>query len=84
MCGPALPTGGYLMRSGEVESKIGRSMDKFRDRVKDEFVIPLRTFLNVDIKNALVSCFVLSGCVHPPTLHSCLSSLLGPDRRRRN
>lgn len=51
--GPETQYGGYLMRSGEVESKIGRSMDKFRDRVKDEFVIPLRTFLNVDIKNAL-------------------------------
>ena len=45
------------MRCGEVESKIGRSIDKFRDKVKADFITPLRTFLNIDVKNAIVCTF---------------------------
>ena len=48
--------GGYLVRCGEVESKIGMSEKKYQDKVNVEVVVPLRSFLEVDIKNVLVSC----------------------------
>ena len=47
--------GGYLVRCGEVEFKIGTSWKLFRDRVQKEFTTPLKAFLEVDVKNALVS-----------------------------
>ena len=47
--------GGYLVRCGEVEFKIGTSWKLFRDRVQKEFSTPLKAFLEVDVKNALVS-----------------------------
>ena len=47
--------GGYLVRCGEVEFKIGTSWKLFRDRVQKEFTTPLKAFLEVDVKNAMVS-----------------------------
>ena len=47
--------GGYLVRCGEVETKIGASERKFQVKVYSEVITPLRAFLEVDIKNILVS-----------------------------
>ena len=46
------------MRCGDVEFKIGTSWKLFRDRVQKEFTTPLKAFLEVDVKNALVSLLV--------------------------
>ena len=48
-------TGGYLVRCGQVESKIAISEGKLKEQAYTEFITPLKAFLEVDIKNVLVS-----------------------------
>ena len=48
--------GGYLTRCGQVENKIGMSERRFKEKAQTEFFTPLKAFLEVDIKNVLVSC----------------------------
>ena len=61
-CGVTVPctclaaTGGYLLRCGEVEYKMAQTKRRYREKVERDFLTPLRAFLEVDIKNAVVSC----------------------------
>lgn len=45
------------MRCGEIENKIGQSEKKYQNKINSEVIVPLRSFLEVDIKNVLVSDF---------------------------
>ena len=51
----SLPPGGYLIRCGQVETKIGISERRFQNTARSEVVTSLRAFLEVDIKNIMVS-----------------------------
>lgn len=46
--------GGYLVRCAEVENKIGQSEKNYQSKINSEVIVPLRSFLEVDIKNVLV------------------------------
>ena len=43
------------MRCGQVESKIAISESNLQEKAHTEFITPLKAFLEVDIKNVLVS-----------------------------
>lgn len=46
--------GGYLVRCGIVENKVGTSERRLEDKVHSDVVTPLKAFLEVDIKNVVV------------------------------
>ena len=47
-------SGGYLVRCGVVENKIGTSERRLENKVRSDVITPLKAFLEVDIKNTLV------------------------------
>ncbi len=49
------------MGCSNVESKLAESQKRFKETVASEYIIPLRAFLEVDIKAVLVSSVV---CLH--------------------
>ena len=50
----ALRPGAYLARCADVESKLGESEKRFHETTFTEYIIPLKAFLEVDMKNVLV------------------------------
>ena len=53
--------GSYLKQCGLAEVKLGQSLLQYHGRLQREFVTPLKAFVEVDIKNALVSWAVATG-----------------------
>ena len=54
-----VPAGQYLKQCGVAEVKIGQALTQFHERVERDFVTPLKAFLEVDIKNAMVGGWLL-------------------------
>ncbi|XP_019854265.1 PREDICTED: endophilin-B1-like isoform X2 [Amphimedon queenslandica] len=51
--GPETQYGGYLVRCGEVESKIGLAERRYQNTIKTDVLTPLKAFLEVDLKTLL-------------------------------
>lgn len=47
--------GGYLVRCGDVETKVGLSERRFQSTIRTDVLTPLKAFLEVDLKNVIVS-----------------------------
>ena len=47
-------TGAYMVRCGAAQSKIGQAEKLLQEKGRTEFMAPLKAFLEIDIKNAMV------------------------------
>ena len=45
-----------MLHCAEIEGKLGEASKRFQDKIQSEFVAPLKAFLEIDVKQALVSC----------------------------
>ena len=50
-----LPSGSYMTKSGDVQFKLGQADKQFQEKVHTDYITPIKAFLEVDIKAALVS-----------------------------
>ena len=55
-----LSLGGFLVRCGETETKIGLSERRFQNTIRTDVLTPLKAFLEVDLKNIIVSVSVIN------------------------
>jgi len=46
-----------MVRCGAAQNKIGEAEKRLQEKGHTEFVAPLKAFLEIDVKNALVSVF---------------------------
>ena len=46
--------GAYMVRCGAAQHKIGQAEKQLQEKGRSEFIAPLKAFLEIDIKNALV------------------------------
>ena len=44
-----------MVRCGAAQSKIGQAERNLQEKGRTEFIAPLKAFLEIDIKNAMVS-----------------------------
>ena len=56
-------TGSYMVRCGAAQNKIGEAEKRLLEKGHTEFIAPLKAFLEIDIKNALVSVLNVHTCV---------------------
>jgi len=47
--------GSYMVRCGAAQNKIGEAEKRLQEKGQTEFIAPLKAFLEIDIKNSLVS-----------------------------
>ena len=50
--------GAFLERCSLVETKLGESEKRFQEKATSSFITPLKAFLEIDVKNVLVSKFL--------------------------
>lgn len=44
-----------MVRCGAAQNKIGQAEKKLQEKGRTEFIAPLKAFLEIDIKNAMVT-----------------------------
>ena len=53
-CHHHVTIGAYMVRCGAAQSKIGQAEKLLQEKGRTEFIAPLKAFLEIDIKNAMV------------------------------
>ena len=53
-CYHNLTAGAYMVRCGAAQNKIGQAEKLLQEKGRTEFIAPLKAFLEIDIKSAMV------------------------------